>query len=92
MVDKSWKVISEAGTGNIVEESLQSGALDMLDIQFTGTGEGEIILKIQPDILNRNMVRELSEQGYRLSISPGYGRRAVSQNAVASGKRNSFMC
>ncbi len=70
-IDKGWKIISEAGTNNIAMESLFSGALDLLGIQFTGKGDGEIILKIQPDIMSRKMDKELSRQGYRLSISPG---------------------
>jgi hypothetical protein len=70
-VDQSWKVISEAGTGNIAAESLYAGALSLLNIQFAGTGDGEIILKIQPGILSRNMDKGLSRQGYRLSVSPG---------------------
>lgn len=70
-VDQRWKIISENGTPKIAEESLYSGAMDLLDIQFTGTGEGEIILNVQSGMLNRSMDKALSEQGYRLSITAG---------------------
>ncbi len=68
-VDESWKVTSEAV--NIAERSLHAGVLDLFDIQFSGSGVGEIVLMVQSGILGGDMDRVLAGQGYRLSISPG---------------------
>jgi len=70
-VDHSWRVVSKSGTVQMAEERLNSGALNLLDLDFTGTGKGEIVLEIQPGILKKGIAEERTEQGYRLEILSG---------------------
>lgn len=67
-IDESWKVISD--TGIIALKHLIKGAGDLMNIRFRGQGEGEIILRVRPGILRRDLDESLARQGYRLSISP----------------------
>ncbi len=70
-VDAGWQVRSKVGTDNIAVKRLASGTSDLLNLEFTGSGTGKILLEISPGILKQNIDKELAMQGYRLEIFSG---------------------
>jgi len=69
--DHSWAIDSKLNTNSIVLKRLQSGAMELHGISFSGNGEGRITLEIKSGSVNSNLSPELAEQAYHLEIKPG---------------------
>jgi len=70
-VDGSWKMTSKTGVESRAWKQLVSGAKNLKELEFAGTGVGEIFLEVIPGVITKGGNKELADQGYRLSISPG---------------------
>lgn len=69
-VNQSWKITLSTGATEIAMKRLINGARELLGLDFTGTGKGEIILEISKDVIKKKMDKELADQGYCIEISP----------------------
>jgi hexosaminidase len=69
--DGSWTSDSKLNADHIALERLQSGALELCGIKFTGNGENKIFLEIKEGSVNKDLTAEIAKQAYRIVISSG---------------------
>ena len=69
--DGSWKIDSKLNVNHIAVERLQSGALELGGIKFSGNGENKIFLEITASSINMDLTPEIAKQAYRLEIAAG---------------------
>ncbi len=69
--DNSWSINSKLDANSIVLKTLYKGALELHGINFSGSGEGRIVLEIKSGTINTNLAPELAAQAYRLEINKG---------------------
>jgi len=69
--DKGWIIDTKLDANSIALKRLQSGAMELCGIKFTGKGESRIILEIIPGSVNKDLAPEIASQAYRLVITPG---------------------
>jgi hexosaminidase len=67
----NWTIDSKLNANHIALERLQSGALELCGIKFTGNGENKIILEIKEGSINNDLTTEIAKQAYRIVISSG---------------------
>ncbi len=70
-INNCWSIQSKVEKSSMALMRLQSGAMELHGIGFSGTGDGKIMLEIKNGTLNRNLSTELAKQAYRLEIEPG---------------------
>ena len=78
VIDNTWAIDTKLDAKSIVLKTLQTGAMELHGINFSGNGDGRIILEIKPGTVNGDMAPELAEQAYRLEI--GDGKIVISGN------------
>ncbi len=66
-----WTIDSKLNAKHIALERLQSGALELCGIKFTGKGENKIFLEIKAGSINKDLTTEIAKQAYRIVISSG---------------------
>ncbi len=71
VVDKSWAVDAKLDGNSIILKTLQSRVMELHGINFTGKGEGRIILELTSGAISNNVSPELAKQAYRLEIRQG---------------------
>ncbi|HUU26954.1 MAG TPA: beta-N-acetylhexosaminidase [archaeon] len=69
-VDCTWDVVSEVAGDHIALRRLGSGARELHGLDFSGTGKGRVILRLEPGAVMEAANPALKEQAYRLRISP----------------------
>lgn len=70
-IDSSWGVDSELDANSIVLSTLKAGAIEFHGRDFSGKGDGRIILEIRSGSVAYSLSAELAVQAYRLEIAPG---------------------
>ena len=71
VLDDGWAIDAKLDLNKIALKRLQTGAMELHGIGFSGNGVGRIILEIDPGTVNSNLSPELAEQAYRLEINTG---------------------
>ena len=66
-----WTIDSKLNANHIALERLQSGAMELCGIKFTGKGESKIFLEIKEGSVNKDLTTEIAKQAYRIEISSG---------------------
>ncbi len=69
--DGDWTIDSKLNANHIALERLQSGALELCGIKFTGNGESKIFLEIKEGSVNKDLTGEIARQAYRIVITTG---------------------
>ena len=70
VVDDAWTVDSQVGTEDIAVRRLVQGAQELHGLTFSPTGQKKIILAVQPGTVSGTDDPELTQQGYRLKVTP----------------------
>ena len=71
VIDNTWAIDTKFDAKSIVLKTLQRGAMELHGIDFSGNGDGRIILDIKPGTVHGKMAPELAEQAYRMEIGDG---------------------
>jgi hexosaminidase len=71
VVDNSWAVDAKLDANSIILKTLHSGVMELHGINFTGKGEGRIILELTSGAISNSVSPELAKQAYRLEIRQG---------------------
>jgi len=69
IIDDSWQIMPEKTTSKLISKALTKRSQDLFGLVFSGTGTGQIELKITQDAVPGISDPECSKQAYRISIS-----------------------
>ena len=68
VIDESWQIMPEESTPPKITNELIKRAQELHDLDFSGSGTGQIVLKITQDLVADISDPELSRQSYRITI------------------------
>jgi hypothetical protein len=71
VIDGSWQIIPEKSTFQKIRDELINRAQELHGLNFSGTGTGQIELKITKDAVADISAPECSRQAYRITIRQG---------------------
>lgn len=69
IIDDSWQILPEKSTSELLSKKLTERSQDLYGIVFSGTGSGQIELKVREDAVSGISDSECSKQAYRISIA-----------------------
>ena len=68
VIDESWQIMPEESTPPKITNGLIKRAQELHGLDFSGSGTGQIVLKITQDVVADISDPELSRQSYRITI------------------------
>ncbi|MCK5464928.1 MAG: family 20 glycosylhydrolase, partial [Bacteroidales bacterium] len=71
VIDGSWQIFPEKSTSQKIRDELINRAQELHGLNFSGTGTGQIELKITKDAVADISAPECSRQAYRITIMQG---------------------
>ena len=80
-LNDGWAIETRLDENSIALKRLQSGAMELHGIDFSGKADGKIVLEVKQGTVNNNLSPELTRQAYQIEIKPGLVRITGNEEA-----------